>query len=62
LVEDRRALMRGRLVDLLLTLGQRYEQRGDRPAAAASFRQARLIAGEELPAVDLALDRLGSTS
>ena len=61
-VEDRRALMRGRLVDLLLTLGQRYEQRGDRPAAAASFRQARLIAGEELPAVDLALDRLGSTS
>jgi len=62
LVEDRRALMRGRLVDLLLTLGQRYEQRGDRPAAAASLRQARLIAGEELPAVDLALDRLGSTS
>jgi len=61
-VEDRRAFMRGRLVDLLLALGERYEQRGDRPAAAASFRQARLAAGEDLPIADLALDRPGAAS
>ncbi len=61
-VEERRSLMRGRLVDLLLALGQRYEQRGDRPAAAASFRQARLVAGEELPVADLALDRLAAAT
>ncbi len=61
-VEDRRSLLRGRLVDLLLTLGRRYEERGDRPAAAASFRQASLVAGEEVSAADLALDRLRSTS
>lgn len=61
-VEDRRAFMRGRLVDLLVTLGQRYEQRGDRPAAAAAFREARLVAGEELPAADMALERLGATT
>jgi DNA-binding SARP family transcriptional activator len=61
-VEDRRDLLRGRLVDLLLTLGERYAQRGDRPAAAACFRQARMAAGEELPAAESALEQLGSAS
>jgi DNA-binding SARP family transcriptional activator len=58
-VEERRELLRGRCVDLLLALGERYERRGDRPAAAASFRQARSISGDELPPAEEALSRLG---
>ena len=60
-VEERRELLRGRCVDLLLALGERYERRGDRPAAAASFRQARSISGDELPPADEALSRLGAS-
>jgi len=59
--EERRALLRGRFVDLLLALGERYERRGDRPAAAASFRQARSVSGDELPPADEALTRLGAS-
>jgi DNA-binding SARP family transcriptional activator len=59
-VDERRELLRGRFVDLLLALGDRYESRGDRPAAAASFRHARLVAGDELPPADEALSRLGA--
>jgi two-component SAPR family response regulator len=59
-VEERRDLLRGRCVDLLLALGERYEARGDRPAAAACFRQARTVAGDELPTADEALSRLGA--
>ena len=59
-VEERRELLRGRCVDLLLALGERYEERGDRPAAAACFRQARSVAGAELPTADEALSRLGA--
>ena len=58
-VEERRGLLRRRCVDVLLALGERYEQRGDRPAAAAAFRQARSIYGEELPSAEAALVRLG---
>lgn len=58
-VEERRELLRGRLVDLLLTLGERYEARGDRPAAASCFRHARMVNGEELQPVTDALSRLG---
>jgi hypothetical protein len=61
-VEDRRALLRGQLVDLLLALGALYEARGDRPSAAACFRQARQAAGDALPSADEALSRLGSTA
>jgi hypothetical protein len=61
-VEDRRALLRGQLVDLLLALGVLYEERGDRPSAAACFRQARHAAGDELPSAEEALIRLGSTA
>ncbi len=58
-VEERRELLRGRFVDLLLALGERYEARGDRPAAASCFRQARQVNGDELPTADEALGRLG---
>ncbi len=59
-VEEQRELLRGRWIDVLLTLGELYEAGGDRPAAAAAFRQARQAAGEELPTADAALSRLGS--
>ena len=59
-VEERRELLRGRCVDLLLSMGERYEARGDRPAAAACFRQARQVAGDDLPSADEALSRLGA--
>ena len=59
-VEERREFLRGRFIDLLLALGARYEERDDRPAAAACYRQARQVAGEDLPTAELALGRLGS--
>jgi hypothetical protein len=59
-VVDRRELLRGRMIDLLLALGERYAQRGDRPAAAGCFRQAISVAGEELPSAASALTRLDS--
>ena len=61
-VEERRDALRGRLVDLLLSLGELYEARGDRPSAAACFRRARQAAGDDLPRADEALGRLGSTA
>jgi hypothetical protein len=61
-VEERRELLRGRLVDLLIALGERYEARGDRPSAASCFRQARMVNGEDLPPADEALSRLGAAS
>jgi DNA-binding SARP family transcriptional activator len=59
--EERRSVLLGRYVDLLLALGERYERRGDRPAAAASFREARRASGEPLPGVDAALARLSAS-
>jgi hypothetical protein len=56
--EERRAVPKGRYVDLLLALGEAYEHRGDRPAAAAAYREARTVAGEEVPRADAALARL----
>jgi len=61
-VEDRRNLLRGRFVDLLLALGERYESRGDRPAAASCYRQARVVNGEALPTAEAALNRLGAAT
>lgn len=58
--EERRAVLRGRYIDLLLALGERYERRGDRPAAAASYREARRAAGDALPGADAALARLSA--
>jgi hypothetical protein len=59
-VEGRRELLRGRMVDLLLSLGALYAERGDRPGAASCFRQASAVAGEELPSAIGALARLDS--
>ena len=59
-VEERRELLRGRMIDLLLSLGERYGERDDRPAAASCYRQANLVAGEELPSAAIALSRLSS--
>ena len=61
-VEERRELLRGRMVDLLMVLSERYLQRSDRAAAAACLRQANLVAGEELPTVAAGLSRLGSSA
>jgi hypothetical protein len=58
-VEERRELVRGRFVDLLLALGERYEARGDRPAAASCLRQARQVNGESPGPADEALNRVG---
>lgn len=49
-VEDRREAFRGRCVDLLLTLGEGYEQAGDRVSAAAAYRDALAMAGDCPPA------------
>lgn len=58
-VEERRELLRGRYLDLLLSLGESYEAGGQRVRAADCFRQARAVAGEQLPAAEEALARLG---
>ncbi len=57
-VEERREQYRGHFVDLLVALGERYERRGDRPAAAARYREARLAAGGDLPVAEVAIERL----
>ena len=48
-VEDRRALLRGRFVDLMVAIGERYESGGDRMSAAAAFREAIQRAADECP-------------
>ena len=57
-VEDRRTALRQRYVDILIELGERYAQRGDRTAAATSYRQAQAIADDELPQIAEALGQL----
>jgi hypothetical protein len=59
-VEDRRTDVRRRYVDVLIELGRRYAERGDRTAAANSYRQAQAAADDELPQVAEALGQLGS--
>ncbi len=58
-VEDRRRALRSRHVDLLVELGRRYATRGDRPAAAACYREAQTMSDDELPEVVDALAQLG---
>jgi DNA-binding SARP family transcriptional activator len=60
-VEESRTLLRGRLVDLLVTLGEREEGRGDTMAAASAFRQALATAGGDCRRADEGLARLGVT-
>jgi DNA-binding SARP family transcriptional activator len=57
-VEDRRSDLRQRYVDILVDLGERYAQRGDRAAAATSYRQAQAVADDEMPHIAEALGRL----
>jgi DNA-binding SARP family transcriptional activator len=56
-VEDRRAALRGRCVDLLLALGEGYEASGDRVSAAAAYRDA-LAMTDECPPAQAGLNRL----
>jgi hypothetical protein len=60
-VEDRRQALRARYVDLLVELGERYAARGDRTAAAACFRDAQAVAGEDMPPLTEAAARLAGT-
>jgi DNA-binding SARP family transcriptional activator len=56
-VEDRREALRGRCVDLLLTLGEGYELGGDRVSAAAAYRDA-LAMTDDCPPAEAGLSRL----
>jgi two-component SAPR family response regulator len=56
-VEDRRGALRGRCVDLLLTLGEGYEQAGDRVSAAGAYREA-LAMSDDCPPAQAGLTRL----
>lgn len=60
-VEDRRAALRGRCVDLLLALGEGYEQAGDRVSAAAAYRDA-LAMTDDCPPAQAGLTRLAQQS
>ena len=42
-VEERRSSLRGRLIDLLIALGQGYEASGDRASAAAAYREVAAV-------------------
>jgi DNA-binding SARP family transcriptional activator len=56
-VEDRRAALRDRCVDLLLALGEGYEGAGDRVSAAAAYRDA-LAMSDDCPPAQAGLRRL----
>ena len=58
-VEERRGLLRGRLVDALVDLGRRYERRGDLSLAAARLREALAVSGGHCPSASAGLERLG---
>jgi DNA-binding SARP family transcriptional activator len=57
-VEERRTGLRQQYVDLLVELGERYAQAGDRTAAGRYLRQAQSLANDDLPRVAEALQRL----
>ena len=58
-VDERRTLLSGRWVDLLLALGESYESVGDRASAGAAFREAAMASPEGCPPADAGLERLG---
>jgi DNA-binding SARP family transcriptional activator len=58
-VEHRRALLRGRYVDLMVALGESHESNGDRMAAAGAFREAVTRAPDGCPPAVAGLARLG---
>jgi hypothetical protein len=59
-VEDRRAALRGRSVDLLVALGELYETAGDRVSAAAAYREAVASAADDCPPATAGLSRLAA--
>ena len=59
-VEDRRTDVRRRYVDVLIELGGALRERGDRTAAANSYRQAQAVAQDDLPQIAEALGQLAS--
>ena len=61
-VEDRRASLRGRSIDLLVALGEGYEVSGDRPSAAAAYREAVAAAVDGCPPATAGLVRLAARS
>ena len=58
-VEERRVLLRGRFIDLVVALGETYEASGDRLSAAAAFREALTRAPDGCPPAVAGLARLG---
>ena len=61
-VEERRGSLRGRSTDLLIALGEGYEASGDRPSAAAAYRDAVAAAVDGCPAAEAGLARLAARS
>lgn len=60
-VEERRELLRGQYIDVLLALAGRHEARDDLPAAASCYREALQVSGNDCPRADEGLARLGVT-
>ncbi len=61
-VEDRRASLRGRSIDLLIALGEGYEASGDRASAGAAYRDAVALAVDGCPPAEAGLSRLAVRS
>ena len=61
-VEDRRASLRGRSIDVLVALGEGYEAAGDRASAAAAYREAVAAAADGCPPATAGLLRLAARS
>jgi hypothetical protein len=59
-VEEQRASLRGRSIDLLISLGERYEAAGDRVSAAAAFRDAIARSGDGCQPAESGLVRLAT--
>lgn len=58
-VEQRRSLLRGRYVDLLLALGEEQERRGADGEAAGCYREALAVTDGECDKAEDGLERLG---
>ena len=59
-VEERRASLRGRSIDLLVALGEGYEAAGDRSSAGAAYRDAVAAAVDGCPPAEAGLMRLAA--
>jgi DNA-binding SARP family transcriptional activator len=59
-VEDRRASLRSRFIDLLVALGEGYEALGDRASSAVAYRDAVATAVDGCPPAEAGLLRLSA--